>query len=62
MKMTKPLEAYLEEMKKIEGYPIGEDKDISALSDPPYYTACPNPYLNDFIAEHGRPYDEETDD
>ena len=62
MKAIKPLEAYLEEMKKIEGYPIGEDKDISALSDPPYYTACPNPYLNDFIAEHGRPYDEETDD
>ena len=62
MKPIKPLEEYLEEMKKIEGYPIGEDKDILALSDPPYYTACPNPYLNDFIAEHGMPYDEETDD
>ena len=62
MKPIKPLEEYLEEMKKIEGYPIGEDKDILALSDPPYYTACPNPYLNDFIAEHGMAYDEETDD
>lgn len=41
----------LPELKKIEGYPIGEDEDILALSDPPYYTACPNPWLNDFVAE-----------
>ncbi len=41
----------LPELKKIEGFPIGEDDDIIALSDPPYYTACPNPWLNDFIAE-----------
>ena len=41
----------LTELKKIEGFPIGEDEDIINLSDPPYYTACPNPWLNDFIAE-----------
>jgi len=41
----------LPELKKIEGFPIGEDEDIIALSDPPYYTACPNPWLNDFIDE-----------
>ena len=41
----------LPELKKMEGYPIGEDDDIINLSDPPYYTACPNPWLNDFIAE-----------
>jgi len=35
--------------RKIEGFPIGEDKDILALSDPPYYTACPNPFMVDFI-------------
>jgi DNA modification methylase len=39
------------EFRKIEGFPIGEDDDIIALSDPPYYTACPNPWINDFIAE-----------
>lgn len=39
------------EFRKIEGFPIGEDDDIVALSDPPYYTACPNPWINDFIAE-----------
>jgi hypothetical protein len=32
--------------RKIEGFPIGEDEDILALSDPPYYTACPNPFLS----------------
>lgn len=41
----------LPELKKIEGFPIGEDDDIINLSDPPYYTACPNPWLNDFIGE-----------
>lgn len=41
----------LPELRSIEGFPIGEDDDIIALSDPPYYTACPNPWLNDFIAE-----------
>lgn len=39
----------LPELRKIEGFPIGEDDDIINLSDPPYYTACPNPWLNDFI-------------
>ncbi len=41
----------LPELRHIEGFPIGEDDDIINLSDPPFYTACPNPWLNDFIAE-----------
>lgn len=45
------------EFRKIEGFPIGEDKDILALSDPPYYTACPNPFIEDFIKQYGTPYD-----
>ena len=39
------------EFRKIEGFPIGEDEDILVLSDPPYYTACPNPFVEDLIAE-----------
>jgi DNA modification methylase len=39
------------EFRKIEGFPIGSDEDILNLSDPPYYTACPNPWIADFIAE-----------
>src|SRR5699024_1737711 len=36
----------LPELKKMEGFPIGEDEDIIELSDPPFFTACPNPWLN----------------
>ena len=45
------------EFRKIEGFPIGSDEDILALSDPPYYTACPNPFIADFIKQYGKPYD-----
>lgn len=41
----------LPELRQIEGFPIGSDDDIIRLSDPPYYTACPNPWLNDFVRE-----------
>lgn len=39
------------EFRRIEGFPIGEDEDILALSDPPFYTACPNPWMGEFIEE-----------
>lgn len=32
-----------------EGFPLGDDEAILALSDPPYYTACPNPFLQEII-------------
>ncbi len=50
------------DFRKIEGFPIGEDEDILALSDPPYYTACPNPFIEDFIKHYGKPYDPAADD
>jgi DNA modification methylase len=45
------------EFRKIDGFPLGEDEDILALSDPPYYTACPNPFLEVFVEQEGTPYD-----
>ena len=45
------------EFRKIEGFPIGEDEDILALSDPPYCTVCPNLFIEDFIKRYGTPYD-----
>lgn len=45
------------EFRKIEGFPVGTDEAILALSDPPYYTACPNPFIGDFIRHYGKPYD-----
>jgi DNA modification methylase len=47
--------------RKIEGFPIGEDEDILALSDPPYYTACPNPFLEDFIRKYAKSFSSKTD-
>ena len=58
----RPLEEMLDSVRDIEGFPIGKDEDILALSDAPWYTACPNPYVNEFIKVFGTPYDEETDD
>lgn len=39
------------DFRNIGGFPIGSDEDILALSDPPYYTACPNPFLGDLVSE-----------
>jgi len=52
----------LDSVKDIDGFPIGEDENIIALSDPPYYTMCPNPFIKDYIEKHGKPYDQEKDD
>ena len=43
------------------GFPSGAVEDILSMSDPPYHTACPNPWLKKFVAEHGRPYDPDED-
>ena len=50
------LRQYLQDpaFRAIEGFPLGRDEDILALSDPPYYTACPNPFLPEIIARWQR--------
>jgi hypothetical protein len=45
------------EFRNLEGFPIGDDEDILAISDPPYFTACPNPFLGEVVRHYGRPYD-----
>ena len=35
------------EFRKTPGFPHGADEDIIQLSDPPWYTACPNPFLRE---------------
>lgn len=51
------LKEQLPELRQRHDFPIGEDEDILRLSDPPYYTACPNPFLAEFVAHYGKPYD-----
>ena len=48
----------IDKVRGIDGFPIGSDEDIIALSDAPYYTVCPNPYIKEFIDQYGSPYDE----
>jgi DNA modification methylase len=46
--------------RSIPGFPIGTDEDILRISDPPYYTACPNPFLQDFVRHYGKEYAPQT--
>jgi hypothetical protein len=62
MEKRKLTKADIDKVRNIEGFPIAKDEDIIALSDAPYYTACPDPFIEDFIRENGTPYDEATDD
>lgn len=45
------------EFRRQEGFPHGTDEAILAMSDPPFYTACPNPWLAEFVEHYGKPYD-----
>ena len=39
----------LPELRKLPGFPVGSDEDIIAMSYPPYYTACPNPFIAEWL-------------
>lgn len=43
--------------RDLPGFPKGEIEDIINMSDPPFYTACPNPFLRDFIEGASQVYD-----
>ena len=49
------------EFRNQDGFPQGTDEAILAMSDPPYYTVCPNPWLADFVKCYGTPYDATVD-
>lgn len=40
------------EFRKTPGFPEARDEDILRLSDPPYYTACPNPFVITHVRQH----------
>ncbi len=47
----------LQRWKDEVGFPHGKIEDILDLSDPPWHTACPNPFLGAFVEIYGRAYD-----
>ena len=63
MRLCKLTKNDLAELRKTErdSFPAGNDESIINLSRPPYYTACPNPYIEEFVKENGTPYNEAHD-
>src|SRR5690606_2091408 len=57
------LKERLPELRKRSDFPLGPDGGpatddaILRLSDPPFYTACPNPFLTELVEQYRRPYD-----
>ena len=48
------------EFRQQPGFPAASDDEIVRRSDPPYYTACPNPFLKELIASLEQPADAHT--
>lgn len=62
MEPRKLTKSDIDSVRQVEGFPLGADEDIIALSKAPFYTACPNPFVAEFTQKFGHPYDEDTDD
>ena len=45
------LASKLDGLRDRPGFPLGDDEAIVALSLPPFHTACPNPYITDWLEE-----------
>lgn len=56
------LRKQLPELRRLPGCPQGSDEDILAMSYPPYFTACPNPFIADWLEGLRRPADGERTD
>ena len=57
MRHADPSNDLLQRWKDEIGFPCGEIEDILNLSDPPWHTACPNPFLAGFVDSCGKPYE-----
>ena len=57
MRHADPSKDLLQRWKDEVGFPHGEVEDILNLSDPPWHTACPNPFLGAFVEACGKPDD-----
>lgn len=54
--------ADIEQVREIEGFPRGSNEAFMNISQAPSYTSFPNPFLGEFVSEHGTPYSGEIDD
>lgn len=58
MKITKEI---IEKVRSHEGFPSGSVENMQNLSDIQFYTPFPNPFIKDFIQQHGKTYNEDED-
>ncbi len=58
IKLTK---ADIDKVRGVDGFPIADDESIISLSKAPFYTACPNPFINEYIEKNGSVYNEMED-
>lgn len=54
MDYKEELRKRLPELKNLEGFPNASYEEIIELSEPPYYTACPNPFIHDYLIEYNQ--------
>jgi len=52
----------IDKVRNVDGFPVADDESIIALSHAPYYTACPNPFINEYVDENGTAYNEADDE
>ena len=57
MRLGRSSKDLLQRWKDEVGFPHGEIDTILNLSDPPWHTACPNPFLSAFVEATGKPDD-----
>ena len=57
MRQAESSKDLLQRWKDEVGFPHGEIEDILNLSDPPWHTACPNPFLGAFVEACSKPVD-----
>jgi DNA modification methylase len=59
--LSDDLRARLDGLRDVPGFPQGSDDAIIEMSAPPAHTACPNPYLREWVEEHRTTDDERPD-
>lgn len=52
----------LPKLRELPGFPQGTDDAVLAMSYPPYYTACPNPFIAECLEQLDRPGDDDRAD
>jgi predicted RNA methylase/predicted RNA-binding Zn-ribbon protein involved in translation (DUF1610 family) len=43
------LRGLLDGLRGVAGFPVGDDDAVVGMSVPPFYTACPNPFLGEWL-------------